>query len=192
MIRTLINFNWTAARMHNEAKRKLSGTSYTSVHCKGEIDQLEIGWESIARIFCYFPSYPFKWTWCQGRRYPRGAMKHLYARRLLRLCLRLKHQQHHLSPSSISASSSSSISSSGMARKTVKEAVNSFADKTSMHGVPSLVRARNPRAKLFWSLVCVVAMGMFIFMLISLILKYFQYPVIVKVDQVSMFYLSTK
>ena len=123
-------------------------------------------------------------------------MKHLYARRLLRLCLRLrlKHQQHHLSPSSIStsSSSSSSISSSAMARKTVKEAVNSFADKTSMHGVPSLVRARNPRAKLFWSLVCVVAMGMFIFMLISLILKYFQYPVIVKVDQVSISYLCIK
>ena len=121
-------------------------------------------------------------------------MKHMYACRLLRLCLRLrlKHQQLHLSPSSISASTSSSTSSSTMARKTVKEAVNSFADKTSMHGVPSLVRARNPRAKLFWSLVCVVAMGMFIFMLISLILKYFQYPVIVKVDQVSILYLRTK
>ena len=72
-----------------------------------------------------------------------------------------------------------------MARKTVKEAVNNFADKTSMHGVPSLVRARNPRAKLFWSVVCIVAMGMFIFMLISLIIKYFSFPVIVKVDQVS-------
>ena len=174
------------------------------MHCKGEIDQLEIvhtksfeaGWESIGRIFCHFPRYPFKWTCCQGRRYPRGAMKHMYARRLLHLCLRLrlKHQQLHLSPSSISTSSStsSSISPSAMARKTVKEAVNSFADKTSMHGVPSLVRARNPRAKLFWSLVCVVAMGMFIFMLISLILKYFQYPVIVKVDQVSISYLWTK
>lgn len=74
-----------------------------------------------------------------------------------------------------------------MAKKSVKQSVQSFADKTSMHGVPSLVKAHNPRAKLFWSVVCLVAMGMFIFMLISLILKYFSYPVIVKVDQVRAF-----
>ncbi len=37
----------------------------------------------------------------------------------------------------------------------------------------------------FWGMVCLVGMSMFVFMLISLILKYYSYPVIVRVDQVS-------
>ena len=43
----------------------------------------------------------------------------------------------------------------------------------------------------FWGMVCLVGMSMFVFMLISLILKYYEYPVIVRVDQVSkQFYIS--
>ncbi len=59
-----------------------------------------------------------------------------------------------------------------------------FADRTSMHGVPSLVKAKTTKGRLFWALVCVFGLGMFVFMLLSLILKYLSYPVIVKIEEV--------
>ncbi len=53
-----------------------------------------------------------------------------------------------------------------------------------MHGIPSLVKARTTRSRVFWGAVCVVGMGMFLFMLVSLIFKYYSYPVVVKIAEV--------
>ena len=69
-----------------------------------------------------------------------------------------------------------------------KSAVDWFAERTSMHGVPSLVKSRSTKGKLFWTLVCMIGMGMFFYMLISLIMKYFSYPVVVKVYEVIVFF----
>ena len=65
-----------------------------------------------------------------------------------------------------------------------KSAVNWFAERTSMHGVPSLVKSHSMKSKIFWASVCVIGMGMFFFMLVSLIVKYFQYPVVVRIIEV--------
>ncbi len=56
-----------------------------------------------------------------------------------------------------------------------------------MHGIPSLIKARSKRGKIVWGIVCVLGMLMFIYMLISLVFKYFEYKVIVKVDQVGIY-----
>ena len=66
----------------------------------------------------------------------------------------------------------------------MSENVKKFGNTTSMHGVPWLINARSNKAKVFWGLVCVIGMFMFIYMLVSLVIKYFTFPVIIKVDQV--------
>ncbi len=70
------------------------------------------------------------------------------------------------------------------ARKQMTESVKTFGNTTSMHGVPWLISARSVKARTFWGLVCVIGMFMFIYMLVSLVMKYFDYPIVVKVDQV--------
>ena len=66
----------------------------------------------------------------------------------------------------------------------MSENVKKFWNTTSMHGVPWLINARSNKAKVFWGLVCVIGMFMFIYMLVSLVIKYFTFPVVIKVDQV--------
>ena len=73
-----------------------------------------------------------------------------------------------------------------MPQQTVKAYLKEWGSMSTMHGIPWLVSARTGRARIFWTLVCILAMMMFIYMLVSLVLKYYQYPVVVKVDQVSM------
>ena len=74
--------------------------------------------------------------------------------------------------------------SSQMSRRR-KTAIDWFAERTSMHGVPSLVKAHSSGSRVFWACVCVIGMGMFIFMLVSLILQYLSYPTVLKIEEVS-------
>ena len=71
-----------------------------------------------------------------------------------------------------------------MKPKGLKATLKAFGSTTSMHGVPSLIQAPSIKTRLFWSLVCLSAMTMFVFLLVSLVIKYFSFPVNVKVDQV--------
>ncbi len=72
-----------------------------------------------------------------------------------------------------------------MPQQTVKAYLKEWGSMSTMHGIPWLVSARTGKARIFWTVVCILAMMMFIYMLVSLVLKYYQYPVVVKVDQVS-------
>ncbi len=51
------------------------------------------------------------------------------------------------------------------------------------HITPVIVMS-HLQTQVFWSLVCLSAMIMFVFLLVSLVIKYFSFPVNVKVDQV--------
>ena len=70
-----------------------------------------------------------------------------------------------------------------------KSAAHWFAERTSMHGVPSLIKSSSTGGKMFWSFVCVAGLSMFAFMLISLIKKYYSYPVVVKIGEVRVYSL---
>ena len=59
-----------------------------------------------------------------------------------------------------------------------------FARHTSMHGVPRLIRARSPVARLFWLLVCLIATSLFCVELTQLLRKYFSYPKRVSIEVV--------
>ena len=72
--------------------------------------------------------------------------------------------------------------------KQKKHAVNWFVERTSMHGVPSLAKSKSTKSKVFWGCVCLIGMGMFVLMFISLIIKYFSYPTAVRIDQVGFFF----
>jgi len=47
---------------------------------------------------------------------------------------------------------------------------------TSMHGVPRIINARSLPARVFWSVICVGAFGMFFWQSGILLDKYFSYP----------------
>ncbi len=72
-----------------------------------------------------------------------------------------------------------------MSRHGVSGYVKEWGSMSSMHGIPWLVTARTGKARIFWTIICVLSMVMFITMLSSLVVKYYQYPVAVQVDQVS-------
>ncbi len=65
-----------------------------------------------------------------------------------------------------------------------KDILHSFGSLTSMHGIAQLSRAKSFKARFFWSGVCLIAMAIFLYSVSQLILKYFSYPVIVRVYQV--------
>ena len=69
----------------------------------------------------------------------------------------------------------------------MRENVKTFGQTTSMHGIPWLISARSGKARMFWGLVSLAGMIMFLYMLTSLVIKYFSYPVIIRVDQVKYF-----
>ncbi len=71
-----------------------------------------------------------------------------------------------------------------MPQQSVKAYLKEWGSMSTMHGIPWLVSARTGRARIFWTVICILAMAMFIYMLVSLVVKYYQYPVVVKVDQV--------
>ena len=72
-----------------------------------------------------------------------------------------------------------------MPAKSVNTYVKEWGSMSSMHGIPWLVSAQTRKTRILWIIICTLAMMMFIYMLLSLIVKYYQYPVSVKVDQVS-------
>ena len=67
----------------------------------------------------------------------------------------------------------------------VKRILSRYAEQTTMHGLGFLASSRTIRARVFWSVICLFSMGMFVFMLSRLIFQYFSFPVLVKVQEVS-------
>ncbi|CAH1779882.1 unnamed protein product [Owenia fusiformis] len=70
---------------------------------------------------------------------------------------------------------SSSIIKLNMAKR-IHDVVQRFASGTTIHGVPKLIRAQTIPGKIFWSLICLAALGVFIFELALLLQKFFGYP----------------
>ena len=57
-----------------------------------------------------------------------------------------------------------------------------FADATSMHGVPRIINARSQIARIFWSIICIGAFGMFMWQCAILLERYYSYPKKVNVE----------
>ncbi len=57
-----------------------------------------------------------------------------------------------------------------------------FANGTSMHGVPRIINARSIAARIFWSIICIVAFGMFFWQTGVLLNRYYSYPKKVNVE----------
>ncbi len=67
----------------------------------------------------------------------------------------------------------------------LKETTIDFgSDTSSMHGVPHVILSKTKRARVVWALVCLTAIGWFIYMLGALIAKYVSYPVNVRMNEV--------
>ena len=69
--------------------------------------------------------------------------------------------------------------------KTMKQIVEEFGSETSLHGIPRVINAKSVQLKIVWSVVFLCSFGMVVFMLTSLTMQYFSYPVVVKVHTVS-------
>ena len=72
-----------------------------------------------------------------------------------------------------------------MWKEEAKQTITRFIDETSMQGVPFISRAQTTRVRLLWGLVVLLLFAMVIFMLSLLIIRYFSYPIMVDVRQVS-------
>lgn len=57
-----------------------------------------------------------------------------------------------------------------------------FADATSMHGVPRIINAQSFPARMFWSIICMAAFGMFFWQTAILLQRYYSYPKKVNVE----------
>ena len=66
----------------------------------------------------------------------------------------------------------------------VKHVLQTFAAHTSLHGVPKVINARSPLARIFWSLVCITACAMFCLQMSEVLTRYFSYPKKVTVEVV--------
>ncbi len=62
-----------------------------------------------------------------------------------------------------------------MKSKELKETTQSFASDTSLHGCPHIVQAKTKLAAGFWAVIFLAALGMFIYMLTTLFIKYYSY-----------------
>lgn len=60
--------------------------------------------------------------------------------------------------------------------KDVHRVFHEFADITSMHGVPRIINARSVPARIFWSVICLGAFGMFMWQSAVLLQRYYSYP----------------
>ncbi len=72
-----------------------------------------------------------------------------------------------------------------MWKEEAKQTIARFIDETSMQGVPFISRAQTTRVRLLWVLIVSLMFGMVTFMLSLLVIRYFSYPVMVDVRQVS-------
>ncbi len=70
----------------------------------------------------------------------------------------------------------------------MKQIVEEFGSETSLHGIPRVINAKSIQLKIVWSVVFFCSFGMVVFMLTSLTMQYFSYPVVVKVHRVSMYF----
>ncbi len=68
----------------------------------------------------------------------------------------------------------------------IKKIIVDYAGRSTMHGLGFLASAKSLKVRVFWSIVCLTSMGMFVFMLISLVIHYLSFPILVKVQEVSM------
>ena len=66
----------------------------------------------------------------------------------------------------------------------IGDVLRTFADHTTMHGVPKLIQARSIFGRIFWTLVCLAAGGMFCVNMSELLHRYFSYPKKVTVEVV--------
>lgn len=64
------------------------------------------------------------------------------------------------------------------------DALDTFANQTTMHGVPKVILARTLAARVFWSLICIGAGVMFCTQVTEIIRRYFSYPMKVTVEMV--------
>ena len=64
----------------------------------------------------------------------------------------------------------------------VNRVFREFADATSMHGVPRIINARSQIARIFWTIICVGAFGMFMWQCAVLLERYYSYPKKVNVE----------
>ncbi|KAK2152816.1 hypothetical protein LSH36_317g03076, partial [Paralvinella palmiformis] len=64
----------------------------------------------------------------------------------------------------------------------VHQVFQEFADGTSMHGVPRIINARSITARVFWSVICLGAFGMFFWQCGILLQRYYSYPKKVNVE----------
>ncbi len=61
-------------------------------------------------------------------------------------------------------------------RKSVSAILDKFASNTTVHGVPRLIEAENVTKRVVWSIVCVLAFGLFLGQSITLVVTYYSYP----------------
>ena len=64
----------------------------------------------------------------------------------------------------------------------VNRVFREFADATSMHGVPHIINSRCQIARIFWSIICIGAFGMFTWQCGILLERYYTYPKKVNVE----------
>jgi hypothetical protein len=69
--------------------------------------------------------------------------------------------------------------SSRLRRRTI---IREFALMTSIHGLPSIARSENKHNCIFWSISCVIFIGIMIFSVGQAIINYFQYPTQISVS----------
>ena len=58
----------------------------------------------------------------------------------------------------------------------LRNLLHEFAGGTTMHGMPKAIRAHSTAARIFWSVVCILAASMFCVQFAQLLQKYFSYP----------------
>ena len=66
-----------------------------------------------------------------------------------------------------------------------KYILESFANQTTMHGVPKVILAKSPFIRFFWSMVCITAGAIFCFQISEVLRRFFSYPKKVTVEVVS-------
>ena len=71
----------------------------------------------------------------------------------------------------------------------IKDILDKFADRTTMHGPERLSSAKSLKANIFWSLVCLGSLGMLFYMLTTIIIQYMSFQVLVNVKEVRKPYL---
>ena len=66
----------------------------------------------------------------------------------------------------------------------IKDILDKFAKRTTLHGAGRLSSAKSLKLKFFWSLVCLGSLGMLLFMLTSIIINYLSFKVITNIREV--------